>query len=241
MSAVPVARPWRRFLRFSVRGLIVLVLVIGVWLGWLVRSARIQREAVAAIKKAGGSVKYDWEPCSGTVNPEGKPWGPAWLVDLIGVDYFGHVIKVRVYSPWNATDATLAQVGRLTRLHGLHIPQASVSDLGLAHLNGLTKLKSLALSDTRITDAGLEHLKGLTDLSAIALNGTPITGAGLAHLHGLRNLYFIGLSGTRMTDSGLPHLKGLTNLKFLDLCDTEVTDSGIKELQQALPSLKITH
>ena len=51
MPAVPVARPWRRFLRFSVRGLIVLVLVIGVWLGWLVRSARIQREAVAAIRK----------------------------------------------------------------------------------------------------------------------------------------------------------------------------------------------
>ena len=44
----PVARPWRRFLRFSVRGLIVLVLVIGGWFGWVVRSARIQREAVAS-------------------------------------------------------------------------------------------------------------------------------------------------------------------------------------------------
>ena len=53
-QAKPVSRPWRRFLRFSVRGMIVVVLVIGGWLGWLVRSARIQREAVAAIEEAGG-------------------------------------------------------------------------------------------------------------------------------------------------------------------------------------------
>ena len=53
MSAVPVARPWRKCLRFSVRGLIVVVLLVGGWFGWEVRSARIQREAVAAITKAG--------------------------------------------------------------------------------------------------------------------------------------------------------------------------------------------
>ena len=28
---------WRRFLRVSLRGLIVLVVVIGLWLGWLAR------------------------------------------------------------------------------------------------------------------------------------------------------------------------------------------------------------
>ena len=53
--ANPASRPLRRFLRFSVRGMIVLVLLIGCWSGWLVRSARIQREAVAATL-VGGSV-----------------------------------------------------------------------------------------------------------------------------------------------------------------------------------------
>jgi hypothetical protein len=39
--ARPVSHPWRRYVRFSVRGLIVLVLVVGFGLGWIVRIARI--------------------------------------------------------------------------------------------------------------------------------------------------------------------------------------------------------
>jgi hypothetical protein len=65
----PASGPWRRFLRFSVRGLIVLVLVIGAAIGWLVRSAHIQRDAVAAIRAAGGAVKYDWEWTNGKATP----------------------------------------------------------------------------------------------------------------------------------------------------------------------------
>jgi hypothetical protein len=85
-QANPASRPWRRFLRFSVRGMIVLVLVIAGWLGWLVRSARIQREAVAAIERFGGRVSYDWEWNNETSIPGRKPWAPIWLMDLIGVD-----------------------------------------------------------------------------------------------------------------------------------------------------------
>ena len=72
-EAEPVSFTWRSSLRFSVRGLVVLVLVIGGWLGWIVRSARIQREAVAAIEKAGGRVKYDWEWSGGKQIPGGDP------------------------------------------------------------------------------------------------------------------------------------------------------------------------
>ena len=67
-QAKPSPRPWRRFLRFSVRGLIVLVLVIGVWLGWIVRSACIQRDAVRAIQRVSGQVYYDWEMKNGDLS-----------------------------------------------------------------------------------------------------------------------------------------------------------------------------
>jgi hypothetical protein len=72
----PIPHPRRRYLRFSVRGLIVLALVIAAGLGWVVRQAHIQRDAVAAIKKAGGWVQYDWEWTGGIVNPAGGLWAP---------------------------------------------------------------------------------------------------------------------------------------------------------------------
>ena len=61
MTARPPTRWHRRHLRFSLRALIVFVLVTGGWLGWTVHRARVQREAVAAIVKASGAVVYDWE------------------------------------------------------------------------------------------------------------------------------------------------------------------------------------
>ena len=61
MATDPVASPWRRYLRISLRGLIVLVLVFGSALGWIVKRTKVQRAAVAAIERAGGSVNYEWE------------------------------------------------------------------------------------------------------------------------------------------------------------------------------------
>ena len=40
MLAEPNSQPWRRFIRFSLRGLIVFVLVIGIAIGWLVSERR---------------------------------------------------------------------------------------------------------------------------------------------------------------------------------------------------------
>ena len=76
MPAESVSRSWRRFLRFSMRGLIVLVLVIGLGLGWMVRTirrARIQPEAVAAIRKARGNVLFDWQLKNGRYWRTAKP------------------------------------------------------------------------------------------------------------------------------------------------------------------------
>jgi hypothetical protein len=110
-----------------VRGLIVFVVAVGGGLGWLVREARIQREAVAAIEKAGGSVLYDREWRDGNKIPGGKPSGPRWLVDQIGVDYFGHVTAVEFSMQPGATDSTLEEVGRLTRVQVRSIDPLSIA------------------------------------------------------------------------------------------------------------------
>jgi hypothetical protein len=62
-SSVPVKRRWFR-VRFSVRAMIVLVVVVGCGLGWVVHRARVQRDAVSALLRMGGRgtvVLYDWE------------------------------------------------------------------------------------------------------------------------------------------------------------------------------------
>src|ERR1700744_4722881 len=93
----PNTKPWRRYVRFSVRGLIAASLVIGGWLGWVVRSARVQRQAVAAIKQAGGRAYYDWERSNGGPIPNGRPRWPRWLVHRLGADYFGDVDTVYLW------------------------------------------------------------------------------------------------------------------------------------------------
>ncbi len=182
MPSEPVSRPWRRFLRFSVRGLIVVVLVIAGGLGWVVRSAHVQRDAVTAINDAGGGVRYDWQWKNGKYVRGGQPWAPRWLVDLIGVDYFGHVTGVVLCTHSLATDAAIVQLEHFTRLEELCLDESSVRDEGLSHLTGLTALDHLDLSGTKITDAGLSHLKAMTNLSRINLVRSKVSDTGMAEL-----------------------------------------------------------
>ena len=166
MPAVPVALRWQRFLRLSARGMIVFVLVFGVWLGRLVRTRRIQREAVEAITAAGGGVSYDWEWINEVSVRVGDPWAPSWLVTLIGVDYFGHLTSADLsWCSTGNTDAAMVKIARLTRLQELNLNESSVSDAGLAHLTGLGSLTWLRVDDTEVSDAGLVHLERLTTLS----------------------------------------------------------------------------
>lgn len=180
-EAKPVARPWQRFLRPSVRGLIVLVLVIGAGLGWLVRSARIQREAVEAIKSAKGTVRYDWEWNRGHTMTRGKPWAPRRLIDRLGPDYFGEVTRVEFWWGSTPTEATFLEVARLAQLQSL-VVVPTVSDADLQHLEGLTSLSDLYRSNSQVTDAGLMHLKALTKLDKLAIDSPTVTDAGANEL-----------------------------------------------------------
>jgi internalin A len=222
-----------------------------------VRENRIQEEAVGAIRRAGGSVAYDWE---WNLHRPNTRCPPRWLVDFMGADYFGHVTLVTFYKPTN--DAALAQVGRLVKLQGLdlsgspitdaglahlvglntlcilQIRDAHVSDAGLAHLKGLAELEGLNLMWVRITDAGLVHLSSLSKLSWLDLCHTAVTDGGLAHLRTLRNLSTLHVSGTRITRTGLDHLKGLNRLRSLSV-PADVTDEELDALKRALPELQI--
>jgi hypothetical protein len=78
------------------------------------------------------------------------------------------------------TDATLARIGRLTRLEELDLTGHRITDAGLEHLKGLDQLRSLDLEATEITDVGLERLKALPALTSLVLTKTKVTARGVA-------------------------------------------------------------
>ena len=82
---------------FSVRAMMVLVLIVGGWLGWILHDAHVQRDAVQAIRNAGGMVSYEWECNSGRYDWKARPQCPTWLLDMVGVDYVYNV-KMAVVS-----------------------------------------------------------------------------------------------------------------------------------------------
>ena len=105
-------------------------------MGWLVRSGRIQRYAVAEIKLAGGNAYYDWEWNDGKAIYGGVPRWPKWLVDGFGVDYFRHVVTVSTADP----ASLMSQVEKLTRLEELNFNGRDLNDLDLVHVDGLYNL-----------------------------------------------------------------------------------------------------
>ena len=257
---------WSRFrIRFSLRALMVFVLLIGGTLGWFAYLARVQRDVVAAIEQADGSVWYEWERRNGKPVVNGRPDWPEWLVNRIGVDYFGAVVRVSlaqvggdaelisasklgtlrelVLDGSRVSDIGLAELGGLDQLRELSLMETRVTDAGLSHLVGLTNLKLLHLGNTAIGDPGLLHLKKLTGLNILGLRYTEVTDAGLAELEGLTMLQKLTLGGTKIGDEGLARLKGLKRLEFLGLNGTKITDAGLAYLKglSCIKNLYLTH
>jgi hypothetical protein len=247
MSSQPttVSPPWRRLLRISVRGLAALVLVVGAWLGWIVGSARIQRETVEAIENENGFVSYDCGSSDGKPVRQGaRPWYLKLLAPHVGIDYLSGVASV-IFSGFPSV-AKLALVARLQPLKELQFDRpsgdqqiSSLTDAGLAQLERQIKLQQLDLSRTNISDAGLVCLKGLTELRELDLSDTRISDVGLVYLEQLTRLERLSVRATDISNAGVRHLRRLVSLHALDVYNTRIDDIGVQELRRALRNVKI--
>ena len=240
--AVGVVFRWK--FQFSIRSLLALAVLVAIPCSWLAverKQANKQRHIVADIKSAGGAVQYDWEVVwNGILVSHEQALGPAWLVDLLGSDFFG--VPVGAYlDNTAATEATLEHVAGLTHLQVLLLSNTQVTDRGLKTLQGLRHLRKLDLDNTQVSDDGLEHLRDLTHIEELHLKNTQVTDTGLGHLAGLTHLQWLVLDATEVTGTGLGHLSGLTNFQILSLRNTKVTDAGLAEIEgaTALQSLNL--
>jgi len=144
----------RRFCQFSLRQLLLFVLLASLALSWLsvkLRQKQLEREAASKVHGLGGLVFYSdqFDDTSGTP-------GPAWLRHFLGDDFF-------------------------TKVYGVSLPDAHNDQLAI--LKDLPSLKYLELSYTFVDDEGLNHLAGLRDLEVLSLFGTGVTEQGARKLH----------------------------------------------------------
>ena len=80
--AVALIFHWR--FQFSIRSLLVLVVVVAVPFSWLaveMKKSRREREAVEALEKLGAEVSYDYQ-----LKKNVEPSGPGWLRGLLGLE-----------------------------------------------------------------------------------------------------------------------------------------------------------
>lgn len=207
---------WRGLLRYRLRTLLLLVTASAIgfaWWSYIVKQrVRPQQVAVAELRRTGGAIiKYDFQ----TRFNDRPPGWPAWLVDSLGLDYFGNVIYVAL-----AVDP-------------------DITDSQITHIGDLTQLQDLEMWRTGISDASLDKIAKLPRLSRLGLGETPITDLGLRHLEQSRSLKVLDLSRTKITDHGLESLGKMKDLGAVILDETHVTERGVADLQHALPNCVI--
>ena len=155
-------KPRRSWLQFSVRALLLAVILIAVFLGVQVNRARTQARAVAAVKAYGGFVHYDYEYVSGAYKSGCEPWAPSWLRAAIGDDFFRTAVEVNLI--YDGTGAAQVQTAR-------------TDDAVMPVLRDLPGLKTLCIHEGQATDLSGWKCSGISssleNLSSIPRGDQP--------------------------------------------------------------------
>jgi hypothetical protein len=143
----------RRWYQFSLRTLLLLVVLAAIGLGLVASWAQRERSREMAVEKLealGAEVRYEEEE---------EQVIERWARNLFGLDH-GVVVWVDL-SASQVTDAGLEHLKGLTNLGVLDLVATQVSDAGLEHLKGLTSLWGLDLSSTQVTDEDVRKLEAV--------------------------------------------------------------------------------
>ena len=216
--------PKRRWFRFSLRMLFVVVTLLGIYMGYLADRVWRERTAVQAVLDTPGSIRFDYQR-KGYRHPPGK----RWLQQLVGKEWYQEVVEITVRST-GADDRLLEKISDLRSLESLDLGGTKITDAGLRSISKLKKLQKLDLSFTQVGDQGLAHLANLPELVHLDLDSTLVTDEGLCALEPLKNLSSLTLCNTRISDRGLEALVRMVGLSELDLPNTQVTYRGLRSL-----------
>jgi hypothetical protein len=249
-----------RWVRFTLRELLLLVTIVAVAAGWLQYNRAGRAREQTAIAKIGGS---------GAASPRIEYVGPGWLRRLVSersLTPFHRITQVTIGKYKFAEqsvfteqgDVSLAEVlpefGYLTALAWEDesavsgtvpaggLPAGSAKVKLLPHATAYRRIERLFLRDPDVDDRTLEVLPSLPRLRDLNVEHSGITDAGLEIICNVATLENLDLSCSEsITSAGVLKLSKLKNLKSLRLPKTSrISNEAGEQLQQRLPELLVS-
>jgi len=226
------AKPRRRWFRFSLRGLLLLVAMMSIPLGWIGCRLERAKEQESALRDIG-----PWAGLTYVV--------PDWLPDsfrtptVFGANFFD-VTELDLIGN-RTTNDQLISLARLPKLRSLRLDSRLVTDDGIMQLSRLKELRSLSITAPQVTDAGLLALGRLKNLENLRLDGDTyqVTIVAVERLRQdlpqceiIRDPPRLQLESKSITDAELANIPGIGNVESLLLITPEITDSGVQVLTQ---------
>lgn len=233
-----------RWLRFSLRSLLLVVTIVAIFLSMRVNQAEKQRKAIVAVKQLGGWVHYGFEfrDGDGMYQAGSRSWVPQWILDRTGVDLFHNVVEVNmVYNNegpkrlnnYETSDQVSHHLTSFHRLKRLLLNDTQASDSLLRVVGRLKYLEEIYMwNAATVTDRGAAFLRYPPKLRSIHLSHSQITDESLRVFGQMPKLEELSLQGNQFTDEGLSYLKNLAQLRSLwvDMGVTNITDEGVESL-----------
>jgi Leucine-rich repeat (LRR) protein len=225
--AVSRQKPRRRF-QFSLRVLLLLMLVAALPLSWIatrrVHTTR-ERAAIDDIRRLGGQFAFfgrkewfGWKP-------------PRWLYQMTGGGPRTAVLWFP--EPSEFSDAHADLLLRLDPLPQVSLHNTRITDRALNAVAGHDGIERLDLKRTAVTDTGVRHVAGMSRLTSLDLRGTKVTHSGLELVGRMPELKVLELGGHLINDRAIEHLKGL-QLVWVGARETAITDESL-ELLATMP------
>jgi hypothetical protein len=247
----------RRWYQFSLRTLLVAMVVVGTVLGLLgirLQRARRQQEAVVALGRLEGKLEYvQAETTPIVLRDFAEPW--------VGRDFFDSVVAAEVdltladttqgqLAAWNAigdlpqlknlqveyplryprSRFNIGPIHRLSKLRYLKIRDAQIAGDDLLPLSEMPWLESLDLSHCQVADDAWRHLAGLPRLDTLHASYSFVSDEGAAQLARCSHLRHLILTRANITDRGAAEFAAMANLETLILDGTKISDAGCASL-----------
>ena len=231
--------------RYSLRFIIALVTIGCIVIGYYSHRANQQKEGrewlnelennsydIRVDKYVSTSYVFQFERDQELAVPyeKSEPAYPKWLVDALGVDYFGSVVYVYII----ADDPKPIELTNLMKFRGLRLLQISGTQVeDFSELKQLKNLETILLDQAETK--GLDGIQELSNLTSVGITGSPYV-KSIEPISGLLKLESLTLFGTSVED--LSPLSKLIELRTLDLSGTNVSDlchlSNLKKLESVI-------